>query len=66
VGDFSSAGILVLGVFCGSAAWWLLLSGIVGFVREKFNYKVMIWVNRISGLIIVGFGVVALTSLLGN
>jgi len=26
----------------------------------------MIWVNRISGLIVVGFGVVALTSLLGN
>jgi len=53
-----------LGVFCGSAAWWLLLSGIVGFVREKFNYTIMVWVNRISGLIVIGFGVVALASLL--
>lgn len=62
--NYSSAGILVLGVFCGSAAWWLLLSGVVGFFREKFNLKAMQWVNRISGVIILGFGVFALISLI--
>jgi len=62
-GDYSSAAMLVLGVFCGSAAWWLLLSGIVGFLRDRFNFSIMLWVNRISGLIITGFGVFALTSL---
>lgn len=62
--NYSSAGMLVLGVFCGSAAWWLLLSSVVGFFREKFNFKAMQWVNRISGLIILGFGIIALVSLL--
>lgn len=63
-GDYSSAAVLVLGVFCGSAAWWLLLSGVVGLLREKFNYKIMLWVNRVSGLIVTGFGVYALSGLL--
>ena len=62
--NFSSAGFLVLGVFIGSAAWWLLLSSVVGFFREKFGLKAMQWVNRISGLIILGFGIFALVSLL--
>jgi len=61
--NFSSAAFLVLGVFCGSAAWWLLLSGVVGFFREKFGFKAMQWVNRISGLIILTFGIYALVSL---
>ncbi len=62
--NYSSAGILVLGVFCGSAAWWLLLSGVVGFFRERFSLKAMLWVNRLSGLIILGFGIFALISLI--
>ncbi len=62
--NFSSAGFLVLGVFCGSAAWWLLLSGVVGLFREKFGHKAMQWVNRISGMIILGFGIFALVSLI--
>lgn len=66
VGDYGSAGMLVFGVFCGSAAWWLLLSGIVGFLREKFNRTAMQWVNRISGLIILGFGLYALAGLVDH
>lgn len=62
--SFSTSGLLVLGVFCGSAAWWLLLSGVVGFFREKFGFKAMQWVNRISGLILLGFGAYALISLI--
>lgn len=62
--NYSSAGILVLGVFIGSAAWWLLLSGVVGLFREKFDLKAMQWVNRISGMIILGFGIFALVSLI--
>jgi threonine/homoserine/homoserine lactone efflux protein len=62
--NFSSAAILVMGVFCGSAAWWLLLSGVIGLFREKFGHKAMQWVNRISGMIILGFGFFALFSLI--
>ena len=59
-GDRASAGLLVLGVFLGSAAWWLLLSGGVGLFREKFGAGAMQWVNRISGGIITAFGILAL------
>lgn len=62
--NYASAGILVLGVFLGSAAWWLLLSGVVGIFREKFKPSAMLWINRISGAIILGFGVFALFSLI--
>lgn len=59
-GNFSSATFLVLGVFLGSAAWWLTLSSIVGFFRERFTSQWMVWVNRIAGIVIFGFGIVAL------
>ena len=62
-GNYVSALILVLGVFLGSASWWLLLSGGVGVFREKFNAQGLLWVNRISGAIITVFGVIALGGL---
>jgi len=60
--NYASAGILVLGVFMGSALWWLFLSGGVGLFREKFNHRGLNWVNKISGTIIMGFGLFALLS----
>jgi threonine/homoserine/homoserine lactone efflux protein len=61
---YASAGILVLGVFFGSAMWWIILSGFTGILRELFNFKRLQWLNRISGLIIIGFGLFAFLSLL--
>lgn len=63
-GDYLSAGVLVLGVFSGSALWWLLLSGGVSIFRERINAHGLQWVNWISGVIIIGFGVFALGSVL--
>jgi threonine/homoserine/homoserine lactone efflux protein len=62
-GDYVSASILVLGVFAGSALWWLLLSGMVNVFRDRFSVRGLRWVNRISGVIIVGFGALAVWSL---
>ncbi len=61
-GDYFQAGALVLGVFLGSAAWWLLLSEGITLFRKKVSQKVMTWINRIAGLIILAFGVGALFS----
>ncbi|MFC2082483.1 LysE family translocator [Candidatus Bipolaricaulota bacterium] len=61
-GSYMSASILVLGVFLGSAAWWLLLSTGFSLFRSKFNPQSMQWVNRISGAVITGFGLLALAS----
>jgi threonine/homoserine/homoserine lactone efflux protein len=68
VGDagdhYVSAAILVIGVFAGSGLWWLVLSGFTGLLRGLFNPKRLRWLNRISGLIIIGFGLFAFLSLL--
>lgn len=64
-GSYWQAAILVLGVFLGSAGWWLLLSGLVGLFQSKLNQHLLIWVNRISGVIIFLFGIAALISLTG-
>jgi len=61
--SYLEAALLVLGVFCGSAAWWLLLSGGVSLIRDRFNARAMVWVNRLSGAIIIAFGIVALARL---
>ncbi|MFH0825029.1 MAG: LysE family transporter [Pseudomonadota bacterium] len=59
-GDYVSAGVTVLGVFVGSASWWLILTCGIGIFREKFDHRARIWVNRISGAIIASFGLIAL------
>lgn len=56
-----SAPILIAGVFFGSALWWLILSEGITLFRRKISKKVMIWVNRIAGIIIMAFGLVALS-----
>ena len=59
-GNYLQATILVLGVFLGSALWWLLLSGGVSLLRTAFTPKRLQWLNRISGLILLVFGIIAL------
>lgn len=54
---------MVLGVFLGSALWWLLLSVATSMLRERLNLVGMRIINRGSGCIICGFGVLALVSL---
>jgi threonine/homoserine/homoserine lactone efflux protein len=61
--DYDSAAILVLSVFAGSALWWFSLSGLVSLFRSRIDARALQWVNRISGAIIVGFGLFALVKL---
>ncbi len=61
-GSYMDAVGLVLGVFLGSAAWWFLLSEGVTLFRKKVSQKVMTWINRVAGAIIISFGVGALYS----
>ena len=63
--NYVHASTLVLGVFAGSAAWWLILSSGVAVLRSRVNIACMRTVNRLSGAIICGFGVYALIRL-GN
>jgi threonine/homoserine/homoserine lactone efflux protein len=61
--SYLSAGIMVLGVFLGSTAWWLILSGVTSLLRTRFSQKSLVWVNRISGAILLGFGIAAIAGL---
>jgi threonine/homoserine/homoserine lactone efflux protein len=61
----SSPIVLVLGVFLGSAAWWLTLSLGIGWMRDRLTAKHMMWINRVSGTIITAFGMFALFSIKG-
>lgn len=60
--NYLSSAILVLGVFMGSMLWWLTLSKIVNSLRTKFDFKRLKLVNRLSGTIIFGFGIISLLS----
>ena len=54
---------LVSGVFAGSTAWWFLLSGLASVLRQRFlKPQGLQWVNRASGIIIIGFGLLSLAS----
>jgi threonine/homoserine/homoserine lactone efflux protein len=59
---YASAGLMVIGVFTGSAAWWLLLSGATGIFRNKINESKLALVNKISGFVILAFGMAAILS----
>ena len=64
VSGYGAASVMVLGVFLGSAIWWLFLSVGVGLLRSSLTPARLGWVNRGAGAIIAAFGVVALASLL--
>jgi len=61
--SYASAAILVLGVFAGSALWWLVLSGSVSLFRSRLTPDRLHWVNRLSGVVITTFGLFILVRL---
>jgi threonine/homoserine/homoserine lactone efflux protein len=60
--QYASATFTVVGVFLGSAFWWLALSGLAGWLRGKLNGIVLSWIGKLSSLIILGFGFFAIIS----
>lgn len=60
--DHHEASVIVAGVFSGSAAWWLLLSGGVMLVRNRFTENRVTWINRITAVILAVIAVWAVAS----
>lgn len=60
--DFVAASLLVLGVFVGSLLWWLLLAAGVGWLRGRLTPAILRGINRISGVLVAGFGFWALAA----
>ncbi|MBT3704093.1 MAG: LysE family translocator [Alphaproteobacteria bacterium] len=55
---YTHASILVVGVFVGSAAWWLFLAFLASVFRQKLDGTGMKWINRFSAVLLAGFGAV--------
>jgi threonine/homoserine/homoserine lactone efflux protein len=51
-----AAGLLVVGVFLGSAAWWLILSTTAGWLGARLQSGGLRIVNIVSGAVIAAFG----------
>jgi threonine/homoserine/homoserine lactone efflux protein len=58
------AALLVAAVFCGALAWWTIICTAAVSLRHRFTGMGLLWLNRVSGAIILAFGVAALISLL--
>ena len=61
-GDAAGAASLTLGVFGGSAAWWVVLVTVVGAFRSRLTTTGMRRVNMASGLLIGAFAIIAIAS----
>ena len=60
--SYAAAATLVTGVFVGSGAWWLFLSSSVASMRHRIGGGWMQTINRVSGSLIVAFGLYALST----
>jgi threonine/homoserine/homoserine lactone efflux protein len=53
--DYAAAAWIVLGVFLGSAAWWIILAAVAGRLRGRVGPRPARGINVASGISILGF-----------
>jgi threonine/homoserine/homoserine lactone efflux protein len=53
--DYASAAWVVLGVFLGSASWWVVLALGAGWLRGRAGPRLLRAINVVAGLSILGF-----------
>jgi len=58
--SFADAAVITLAAWLGPTLWWVILCSVVGWVRGRVSARAMLWVNRISGAMLVVFGIVAI------
>ena len=58
--DYAHAATVVVSVMAGSILWWVGVSGFVSLFRQSMNDRLLVMVNRVSGGLIAGFGIVVL------
>ncbi|HEY2402913.1 MAG TPA: LysE family transporter [Steroidobacteraceae bacterium] len=54
---------MLVGVFVGSAIWWLMLTTVAGTARGRLSPPFFVAINRVSGALLMGFGLYTLTRL---
>jgi threonine/homoserine/homoserine lactone efflux protein len=61
-GTTAGAALMTIGVFGGSAAWWVVLTSAVGGLRARITPRWLRRINVVSGLLIGGFALVAIAT----
>ena len=62
--DYSTAALIVLGVFLGSASWWMILTAGAGWLRGRIGPGLIRAINIVSGVSILGFAIWQLATVL--
>lgn len=65
-GEYVLTATLILGVFSGSALWWIILSSSASIFHERINPTGLRFVNRVSGAVIAIFGIMVLLSIVAT
>ena len=58
--DVDLIGFLIFGIFLGSMAWWASLCGALTLLKNRIAVTSLAWTNKISGLLIIIFGIWAM------
>ncbi|HWR10060.1 LysE family translocator [Sporomusa sp.] len=61
--DFFTTVLAAVGVFIGSTLWWITLTSIVYFFRNRVTSGTLVRINKIAGSIIILLGIVSLFEL---
>lgn len=56
---------MLLGIFCGSIAWWIALSATVAVLRSRINCRFIGWINITTGLSLLSLAVITAVNAVG-
>lgn len=54
--------MMISGFFAGATLWWFTLTSVISLFRNRFRPRHLLWINRISGIMITILGSVAIIS----
>jgi threonine/homoserine/homoserine lactone efflux protein len=57
---YDGVATMLAGVFAGSLLWWLVLTSVAGSARGRLTPRMFKAINRLSGLVLVGFALYTL------
>ena len=54
---FMDTVLFIVGIFTGSVFWWFFLTSVTNLFRFRINEKAFTFINKLSGLIVLFFGI---------
>ena len=54
--------LMIIAVFSGSLIWWLSLIGVVTIFKKRLRLRNLLWINRITGVLIILFALFVILS----